>query len=211
MYLLLYVVLIFVQPLDSIEQEKMAAHLIKVNKKSFLYARPLVKEIYKQSKRTGIDPTVFAAIAWNESWFDKDATGDSHEKGIWQIWPWVGFLPQAWAFLRRKGVVVNGVRSVSWGRLSLKDRQYLIADLEVGTWFAADILSNVSSYCVLKKHDHRRPTDKYAHYNSGYKYPRPGYSRALWNRVRIMRAVIGRPRVTAKENAWLNRTVPGGL
>ena len=207
MQLLVYVILFFLQPLDSIEQEKMAAHFVKVNKKSIFYARPLVKEIYKQSKRTGIDPTVLAAIAWNESWFDKDATGDSHEKGIWQIWPWVSILGSSWAAIRRSGLIGN----VPWSRFILRDRQDLISDLEVGTWFAADILVVVSSYCVARKHDHRRPTDKNAHYNSGYKYPRPGYSRFLWDRVRVIRKVIGRSGITSKENAWLNRTVPGGL
>lgn len=210
MYWLVSFVLFFVQPLDTVEQEKMAAFMVKVNYKSMFYARPLVKAIYREANRKNLDPTVLAAIVWNESWFDKAAKGSSHERGLWQIWPWASpALDIGWAELRSMKMI-DGFPNKPWKALPLRTRHEASLDIDIGTYLAVTLIAALRSYCLRKRHDRRRPTDSYAHYNVGYRYPRPGYAHQLWKRTKIIRRAIGRPAVTVGEDAWMNRVVPGG-
>ena len=204
---LIYVVLFFIQPLDTAEQEKMAKYMVQKNKRAMFTARPLVKAIYREADRKGLDPTVLAAIVWNESWFYVGTKGSSKERGVWQIWPWASpALDIGWAELRKRKLTA-GIRDVPWKSLSLKERWEASMDIDIGTHLAVTIISMLRKYCLRKKHDRKRPTDSYAHYNTGYRYPRSMYSYKLWHRTKRIRRAIGRTEVTLAEDAWMNRMV----
>ena len=207
MYILLFVILYFVQPLDTVEQEKMAAYMVQINPKAVLIVRPLVKAIYQESAANSLDPTVLAAIAWNETWFYIETKGKDRERGVWQIWPWASpALDIAWEQLRIQKRI-KSLPDMSWKRLRLEDRWKASIDIEIGTYLAASVIAKFRGWCLRKEHNRKRPTDTYAHYNTGYKRPRSGYSWLLWKRTRLFRKAIGRPEITEMERAFRSRIV----
>jgi len=205
MYWLCYIVLIFVQPLDSAEQERLSAFMVKVNPDSAFIVRPLVKAIYREAEAKGLDPTVLAAMAWAESWYNPTVKGKSYEAGVWQVWPWASpSLDFAWYELVKQKRIKR-FPSVPWSRLSLKDRWKASTDIEIGTYLATNLIKTFRDYCIRKKHDRKRPTDSYAHYNTGFRRPRAGYAFQLWQRTKLIRRRIGRPEFTQNDHMFYGR------
>lgn len=185
----------------------MAAFMVKVNPDSAFVVRPLVRAIYREAEAKDLDPTVLAAMAWAESWYNPKVKGTSWEAGIFQVWPWASpGLDNAWFKLVQQKRT-KGFRKVPWSRLSLKERWEVIRDIDIGTFLATDLIQIFVQYCITKKHDRKYPTNSYAHYNSGFRYPRPGYAFQLWRRTKLIRRRIGRPDLTPMDHMFFNRMV----
>lgn len=194
------------QPVHDRETEALARFVVRVQPKAVLYARPLANRIFAEAKAAKLDPTVLAAIVWMESWYDRRARGSDHERGLWQIYPPASRLKARWAELRQQKAVPKRWDR-PWSRMPMRTRQAVARDLRLGTALAVDLIVVFVRHCRANHRDHRRPTDAYAHYNSGFAWPRLGYSYQLWRRTRIIRRAIGRPAVTDAEQAWMGRVV----
>lgn len=206
MYWLLFIFLYFVQqPLETLEQEKMAMFMVKKNKVSLLYARPLVRAIYREAERKDLDPTVLAAMVWSESWFDTETEGTSGERGVWQIWPWASpAIDIGWDQLR-KMELIGDFPDKPWKKIPLKIRRVILKNIDIGSYLAVTLVSMLRTHCIRKEHIRRHPTDTYAHFNSGYRAPKRNYANTLWRYTKVVRRVIGRPEVTSAEIAWMKR------
>lgn len=165
---------------------KLAAFMIRVNHVVVWDAQQLACTIYREAGKRRLDPAVLAAIVWNESWFDRRSKGSSGEFGYWQIWP-------------------GARKDVGW-YVSWSQAQKRSLKIEDSTIAAAKLLARLVHWCGKRHKNHRRPTDAYAHFNTGYRWPRPGYSAKLWKRTQKIRAMLGRVTVTGEELAWLNRS-----
>jgi hypothetical protein len=205
MQLLLFF-LAFFQPVTNLETERLARFVVRVQPKAVFYARPLANNIFEQSGKHNLDPTVLAAVVWMESWFDHDARGSDYERGLWQIYPRASALGLFWEVARR-GRAIPPRWNRPWFKLTIRERQAVSRDVELGTVLAVELLAVFIKHCRVKHDDHRRPTDSYAHYNSGFRWPRPGYSYKLWKRTKIIRKFLGRPVITNQEKVWLERMV----
>lgn len=201
---LILLVLALVQPVHSAESERLAAHIVTVQPGAVMYARPLANAIYRESAATGLDPTVVAAVVWMESWYDRNARGSDHERGLYQLYPLASHLGLHWEYLRRSRHVPRHLDR-PWFALSVRLRQEITRDIDLGAALAVALMRIFVGHCRRKHRDHRRPTDSYAHYNSGFRWPRPGYSHLLWQRTQRIRRAVGGVAVTDAERAWLSR------
>jgi hypothetical protein len=201
---LLLLLLALIQPVHSAESERLAAHIVTIQPRAVLYARPLANAIHREAARHHLDPTVLAAIVWMESWYDRRAKGSDLERGLWQIYPRASYLGLYWEVYRRSNRIPSRWNR-PWYKLSVATRQDITRDVEIGTVLAVELMSVFVRHCRRKHRDHRRPTDPYAHYNSGFRWPRPGYSYKLWRRTQIVRRAVGRPAVTDVERRWMER------
>lgn len=168
------------------EPEELSLFMVRVNYRVVWDARTLSCAIYREARKQALDPAALAAVVWNESWFDPAADGTSGERGYWQLWP-------------------GGRKACGWGGLSWSGAQRRSQDVEAATVAAAKLIAVFVGWCRRHHRDHRRPTDPYAHYNSGFRWPRPGYSIKLWTRTQTIRLAVGNGRVTGQELAWLSR------
>jgi hypothetical protein len=150
--------------------------MVRTNPACVFDAQRLSCSIYRAAKRERLDPSALAAVVWMESWYDPRARGSSGEYGYWQLWP-------------------GARRAIGWGHLSWRGAQRASMDVERATRAAAKLIGIFVRWCRARHRDHRRPTDPYAHYNTGYRWPRPGYSYKLWKRTNRIRAELGKPRL----------------
>jgi len=184
--------------------------MVTTNSKAMFTARPLTRAIYREAEAKGLDPTILAAMVWEESWYQLGVKGSSYESGLWQVWPWASALTVAWEELR-KAKRIGDFPDVDWKKIPLRTRWKITSDIEIGTYLATNLIKIFRDYCLKKKHDHRRPTDPYAHYNTGYTHPRSGYMLNLWKRTRLIRVRIGRPEFTESDYKFYNRMVPSSV
>jgi hypothetical protein len=181
---------------------RLAAYILKRQRRSRPYAHLLAARIVAESKRRRIDTAAFAAIGWNESWWWWKTSGTSHEYGVWQLWPAGSATAAAWDRLRAERflpVVVEGPDR-PWRKLSYTQRRNALHNIHISTAMAALVVRRFVQWCrhrhrvkrwwPLGSRGHRQWTDRYAHFNSGLKWPRMGYHYRLRRRTRIIRRVL---------------------
>ncbi len=205
----LLLLLALIQPVTSPDAERLAAAIVRVQPRAVLYARPLAQTIIRESDRHRLDPTIVAAVVWMESWYDRRARGSDWERGLWQIYPRASHLGLYWEVLRRERRV-HPLWNRPWYALSMRLRQDVTRDMELGAALATELIAVFVRHCRRRHRDHRRPTDAYAHYNSGFRWPRPGYSHQLWKRTRWIRRAMGREEITEGEKRWIHRVSDSG-
>lgn len=203
MNLLLTIVLLATAPGNTptpTKAERLAAFILEKQPRAKLYARPLAERILVEAKRRHIDAAAFAAIGWNESWWWWKTSGTSYEYGVWQLWPAGSATAKAWDRLRRDGELKQGWPEKRWKRLSHAQRRQALHHIYVSTAMAALVVRRFVRWCrhrhrvkrwrPLGSRGHKRWTDRYAHYNSGLRWPRLGYHFKLRKRTRRIRAVL---------------------
>jgi hypothetical protein len=181
---------------------KLTAYILKKQKRAKPYAHRLAERIVIEARRNRIPVAVFVSIAQTESWFWWKVRGTSHEFGVWQIWPYSKAVAQEWAKLRKAGRI-GTLPDKPWRKLGYKDRQRVLQDIDAGTALAAQILRRLVRWCtarhkihrerLLGSRRHRTWTDRYAHYNSGYKWPKPGYYYQLRRYNATIQAYLSAP------------------
>jgi soluble lytic murein transglycosylase len=106
-----------------------------------LYPAPLADVIVRESRKHGIDPALFAALARQESWFNPKATSGAGARGIAQVMPRTG---QA---------IARSLRFPHWDAALLYEPEVSIT---LGTTHLAPL---------LRRYDH--PARALAAYNAG--------------------------------------------
>ena len=193
---------------DRVQATRLEAFILKKqhhNKKRRAevrgYARRLAERIVVEARRNRIPVAVFAAIAWNESWYWWKTKGTSHEFGVWQIWPYGSAVSQEWDVLRKAGRI-GTFPNKRWKSLGYKLRRQVLQDVTVSTALAARILRRLVRWCkakhkvhkekLLGSRRHHRWMDRYAHYNSGTAWPKPVYFYQLRRHTRTLQRVLHR-------------------
>jgi hypothetical protein len=163
------------------------------------YAHRLAERIVLEAKRNRISVVAFATIAWIESWFWPGVEGTSDETGVWQIWPHSKAVRQEWDALRKQKRI--GIfPDLPWRRLGRKMQRRVLGTVDVSTALAARIVRRLLRWCrakhkvysdpLLGSRRHKYEIDRYGHYNSGRRWPKPVYYFQLRRRSRTLRKVL---------------------
>jgi hypothetical protein len=175
---------------------RLTAYILKRRPAAKPYAARLARAIITQSKRVGLDPAALAAVAWVESRYLRTAKGSAQEVGLYQLMRSDVRMAASWAKLRPT--------APPWRSLSREAFTEALRDVEISTYLAADELAGVVAWCKrarhrvnrwqvgdpLGQHRHRYQIDRVAHHNSGAKWPRRGYLRALRYTYKQIRKVL---------------------
>jgi hypothetical protein len=172
--------------LQKAKAKKLAAYILRINKKTKPWAGELARAILREAKRFKLDPALLGAIAFNESWFDIRVRGRSYEYGAWQLWPWAYYLRPAWDRMR---TVFRGLPSFpdkDWNQLSRKEQIRASRAPRTATFMAA---------WLVRMHVNRRCKKKqtarcFGYYNSGNRKPRVYYVRKLRRRSKAIRKAL---------------------
>lgn len=181
---------------------RLHAFILTKQRRAKSYAMRLAERIVLEARRNRIPVTVFASIAWNESWYWRKVRGTSHEYGIWQIWPYSKAIRLAWDTLRKQNRI-GTFPNKSWKSLGRKGRKQVLGSIDVSTALAALLVRGLVSWCKrkhrVKRHrmlgsrGHKYWIDRYAHYNSGRAWPKPVYYYQLRRHTRILQRVLATP------------------
>lgn len=175
--------------LQLAKAKKLEKYILRVNPKTKKWAGELAKAILREAKRFKLDPALFAAIAFNESWFDINARGRSYEHGCWQLWFRADFLRPAWDRLR---TVMQGLPKEygdrDWDKLPKRLQIKATKNVAYSTFMAAFLArGHVNRRCKKKQ-----TAFCYGHYNSGNRRPRRGYVAKLRKRAKRIRKIFSR-------------------
>lgn len=181
--------------------ERLAAFIAKKQPRAMGYAGQLARRILFEAKRRHLNSAAFAAIGWNESWWWRKTKGTSGEYGVWQLWPAGSATAKAWDRLRVDGeLTICGWPDKPWAKLSYSQRRRALHNINVSTAMAALVMRRFLLWCRarhtvrrwrgLGSRGHKRWIDRYAHYNSGLRWPRLGYHWRLRKRSEVIRRVL---------------------
>lgn len=182
--------------------KRITAYILKTQKSAKPYAHRLAERIMIEARLNRIDVATFVAIAWIESRFWWKVHGTSNEYGVWQVWPYGSAVRQEWDRLRKAGQI-GTFPDRPWRLLSYPMRQKILQNVNTGTALAARILRQLLAWCKTRHKAypaqaggsmrHLTWIDRYAHYNSGYKWPKQAYLRQLRDRTLKVQAALAGP------------------
>jgi len=158
-----------------------------------------------EANRHGLPLASFVAVAWVESDFNRFARGKHGEVGAFQAmqrehgiedsWDWMRNHPKGFALAMKWG-------AIPWGRLGHK-RVTVLRSVAEGTYIAARAIKAHTELCRRLGHRvgpghcksafinrcpkrHRYEIDRIGHFNSGIRWPYPGYLRKLRRRAKAV-------------------------
>lgn len=189
--------------------DRLAAFIVKRNRKAASYAPLLARRILVEAKRHQLKAHQFAAVAWIESDFDRLCSGRHGEHGVWQLRPWDHGMSDGWALLQKhpsEFPIVKRWLGMPWSRMRRRRRDVL-RDIRASTYLAGMSIVRHVSMCRRLGHRvglfrcrsafinqcqkwHRYEMDRIAHYNSGISWPRSAYLRKLRGRSRVIKRIL---------------------
>lgn len=174
------------QAIQKVKAKKLEKYILRINPKTKPWAANLAKHILIEARRFRLDPALFAAIAFTESWFDINVRGTSFEHGAFQLWPWAYYLRPAWDRMRAVFQGLPAFADADWNKLSRRQQIRASRDPRTSAFLAAYLVRwHVDRRCKKKQ------TAKcLGHYNSGNKKPRPYYVRHLRRRSKAIRKAL---------------------
>ena len=173
---------------------QLSDYIVKRNPKAVRYSMELAVSLIAAANAHKIDWRALAAVAWVESRFTRTARGRSQEVGVMQVRTVDIGLDPAWERLRASGRTAQHPDK-PWRRMSRIERARVLLDIPLSTYMGAWAISEAVRVCrrlghrtapykggrlmQLGRRYHRDWLHRWGHYNSGNRWPKPGYSRAL--------------------------------
>jgi hypothetical protein len=178
------------------------------------YARELASRILIEGPRHNLRPEWLAGVAWVESDFNRLAKGKHGEHGPFQVmirehgiadaWDWLRGNPQGFPLAMSWG-------AIPWGKLG-QQRVEVLRSVREGTYIAAAMIAAHVALCQRMGHRIGRPrcyatpggmrcirrhphsVDRVGHWNSGGRWPYPGYLRKLRRRSGAVARILRGPK-----------------
>ncbi len=186
--------------------DRLAAFILRKQPRAKPYARLLAERIFAEAKHYKLDPATLAAIAWTESHFWWRVRGGSGEFGVWQVWRHGSLARRAWDWLQAQGRT-KGYPDKAWRTLGKLTQQRVLQDTYLSTAMGVYSIKVMVSWCKYAvKHKvyrwikpyqsrkaqraHRDSFGRYAHFNSGTRWPKRGYEWRLRTRTKAIQAVL---------------------